>query len=79
MIQNLFSRQQQAQLTSHVAHSFCAQSRTLRLADFHRQHPKVSFKVFTTANVVPSNSNIANVESINGHGEWQNQQVILLT
>ena len=32
--QHLFSRQQQAQLTLHVAHSFCSQWLMPRLADF---------------------------------------------
>ncbi len=77
--QHLFSRQQQAQLTLHVAHSFCSQWLMPRLADFHRQHPKISFKVSTTANAMPSNSDIADVEIINGYGEWQSQQAIQLT
>ena len=77
--QHLFSRQQQAQLTLHVAHSFCSQWLMPRLADFNRQHPKISFKVSTTANAMPSNSDIADVEIINGYGEWQSQQVIQLT
>ena len=77
--QHLFSRQQQAQLTLHVAHSFCTQWLMPRLADFHRQHPKISFKVSTTANAMPSNSDIADVEIINGYGEWQSQQAIQLT
>lgn len=76
---HLFSRQQQAQLTLHVAHSFCSQWLMPRLADFHRQHPKISFKVSTTANAMPSNSDIADVEIINGYGEWQSQQAIQLT
>ena len=77
--QHLFSRQQQAQLTLHVAHSFCSQWLMPRLADFNRQHPKISFKVSTTANAMPSNSDIADVEIINGYGEWQSQQAIQLT
>ncbi|HGY9595820.1 TPA: LysR substrate-binding domain-containing protein [Vibrio campbellii] len=77
--QHLFSRQQQAQLTLHVAHSFCSQWLMPRLADFHRQHPKISFKVSTTANAMPSNSDIADVEIINGYGEWQSQKAIQLT
>ncbi|AXB33784.1 LysR family transcriptional regulator [Vibrio campbellii] len=77
--QHLFSRQQQAQLSLHVAHSFCSQWLMPRLADFHRQHPKISFKVSTTANAMPSNSDIADVEIINGYGEWQSQQAIQLT
>jgi LysR family glycine cleavage system transcriptional activator len=77
--QHLFFRQQQAQLTLHVAHSFCSQWLMPRLADFHRQHPKISFKVSTTANAMPSNSDIADVEIINGYGEWQSQQAIQLT
>ncbi|MHA2876977.1 LysR substrate-binding domain-containing protein [Vibrio campbellii] len=77
--QHLFSRQQQAQLALHVAHSFCSQWLMPRLADFHRQHPKISFKVSTTANAMPSNSDIADVEIINGYGEWQSQQAIQLT
>lgn len=77
--QHLFSRQKQAQLTLHVAHSFCSQWLMPRLADFHRQHPKVSFKVSTTANAMPSNSDIADVEIINGYGDWQSQQAIQLT
>ena len=77
--QHLFSRQQQAQLTLHVAHSFCSQWLMPRLADFHRQHPKIGFKVSTTANAMPSNSDIADVEIINGYGEWQSQQAIQLT
>ncbi|MDK9756217.1 LysR family transcriptional regulator [Vibrio sp. D173a] len=77
--QHLFSRQQQALLTLHVAHSFCSQWLMPRLADFHRQHPKISFKVSTTANAMPSNSDIADVEIINGYGEWQSQQAIQLT
>ncbi|WP_404971266.1 LysR substrate-binding domain-containing protein [Vibrio campbellii] len=77
--QHLFSRQQQAQLTLHVAHSFCSQWLMPRLADFHRQNPKISFKVSTTANAMPSNSDIADVEIINGYGEWQSQQAIQLT
>ena len=76
---HLFSRQQQAQLTLHVAHSFCSQWLMPRLADFNRQHPKISFKVSTTANAMPSNSDIADVEIINGYGEWQSQQAIQLT
>ena len=76
---HLFSRQQQAQLTLHVAHSFCSQWLMPRLADFHRQHPKISFKVSTTANAMPSNSDIADVEIINGYGEWQSQKAIQLT
>ncbi|MDK9771901.1 LysR substrate-binding domain-containing protein [Vibrio sp. B181a] len=77
--QHLFSRQQQAQLTLHVAHSFCSQWLMPRLADFHRQHPKISFKVSTTANAMPSNSDIADVEIINGYGEWQSQKATQLT
>ena len=77
--QHLFSIQQQALLTLHVAHSFCSQWLMPRLADFHRQHPKISFKVSTTANAMPSNSDIADVEIINGYGEWQSQQAIQLT
>jgi len=77
--QHLFSRQQQAQLTLHVAHSFCSQWLMPRLADFHRQHPKIGFKVSTTANAMPSNSDIADVEIINGYGEWQSQKAIQLT
>lgn len=77
--QHLFSRQKQAQLTLHVAHSFCSQWLMPRLADFHRQHPKISFKVSTTANAMPSNSDIADVEIINGYGEWQSQQATQLT
>ncbi|WP_038890641.1 LysR substrate-binding domain-containing protein [Vibrio campbellii] len=77
--QHLFSRQQQAQLTLHVAHSFCSQWLMPRLADFHRQHPKISFKVSATANAMPSNSDIADVEIINGYGEWQSQKAIQLT
>ncbi|HDM8044433.1 TPA: LysR family transcriptional regulator [Vibrio campbellii] len=77
--QHLFSRQQQAQLTLHVAHSFCSQWLMPRLADFNRQHPKISFKVSTTANAMPINSDIADVEIINGYGEWQSQQAIQLT
>ncbi|AQM71416.1 Glycine cleavage system transcriptional activator [Vibrio campbellii] len=77
--QHLFSRQQQAQLTLHVAHSFCSQWLMPRLADFHRQRPKISFKVSTTANAMPSNSDIADVEIINGYGEWQSQKAIQLT
>ncbi|WP_404973867.1 LysR substrate-binding domain-containing protein [Vibrio campbellii] len=77
--QHLFSRQQQAQLTLHVAHSFCSQWLMPRLADFHRQHPKINFKVSTTANAMPSNSDIADVEIINGYGEWQSQKAIQLT
>ena len=77
--QHLFSRQQQAQQTLHVAHSFCSQWLLPRLAAFNRQHPKISFKVSTTANAMPSNSDIADVEIINGYGEWQSQQAIQLT
>ncbi|YCO01374.1 LysR substrate-binding domain-containing protein [Vibrio sp. VNB-15] len=77
--QHLFSRQKQAQLTLHVAHSFCSQWLMPRLADFHRQYPEVSFKISTTANAVPSNSDIADVEIINGYGNWHSQQAVQLT
>ncbi|HGS5164121.1 TPA: LysR substrate-binding domain-containing protein [Vibrio harveyi] len=77
--QHLFSRQKQTQLTLHVAHSFCSQWLIPRLADFHRQYPEVSFKVSTTANAVPSNSDIADVEIINGYGDWFSQHATQLT
>ncbi len=50
-----------------------------RLADFHRQHPDVVVKISTTANTVPNASAIADVEIINGYGDWQSEQAVQLT
>lgn len=77
--QHLFARQKNTQLTLHVAHSFCSQWLMPRLADFHRQHPDVVIKISTTANTVPNASAIADVEIINGYGEWQSEQAVQLT
>ncbi|MGI9946081.1 LysR substrate-binding domain-containing protein [Vibrio hyugaensis] len=76
---HLFSRQRHTQLTLHVAHSFCVQWLIPRLADFHRQYPDIRFKISTTANAVPSSSDIADVEIINGYGNWQSKQAVKLT
>ncbi len=77
--QHLFARQKNTQLTLHVAHSFCSQWLMPRLADFHRQHPDVVVKISTTANTVPNASAIADVEIINGYGDWQSEQAVQLT
>jgi len=50
-----------------------------RLADFQRQFPDISFKISTTANTVPNASAIADIEIINGDGDWQEQEAIRLT
>ncbi|WMN89333.1 LysR substrate-binding domain-containing protein [Vibrio parahaemolyticus] len=77
--QHLFSRQNTAQLNLHVAHSFCSQWLIPRLADFHRQHPEVSLKISTTANIVPNASAVSDIEIINGYGDWLSQDSIQLT
>ncbi|HBC3807565.1 LysR substrate-binding domain-containing protein [Vibrio alginolyticus] len=77
--QHLFTRPKNTQVNLHVAHSFCSQWLMPRLADFQRQFPDISFKISTTANTVPSASAIADIEIINGDGDWQEQEAIRLT
>lgn len=77
--QHLFAHQKPSQLNLHVAHSFCSQWLMPRLADFHRQHPEVRLKISTTANIMPNTSSVADVEIINGYGDWQSQDSIRLT
>ncbi|MEX3070239.1 LysR substrate-binding domain-containing protein [Vibrio alginolyticus] len=77
--QHLFAQQTPALLNLHVAHSFCSQWLIPRLADFHRQYPEVRLKISTTASVVPNSSAVADVEIINGYGDWHSQDSIQLT
>lgn len=77
--EHLFTRQRHQQLCLHVAHSFCMQWLMPRLADFRRQHPQISYKLTTTANALPNSSAIADVEVINGYGDWQTEELQRLT
>ncbi|EJU9867949.1 LysR family transcriptional regulator [Vibrio vulnificus] len=75
----LFNRRQNGQLVLHVAHSFCLQWLLPRLGDFRRRYPQWPLKISTTSNTLPDNSATADVEIINGYGDWQYDQVTKLT
>ncbi|EHK8998566.1 LysR family transcriptional regulator [Vibrio vulnificus] len=75
----LFNRRQNGQLVLHVAHSFCLQWLLPRLGDFRRRYPQWPLKISTTSNILPDNSATADVEIINGYGDWQYDQVTKLT
>ncbi|QNE03627.1 LysR family transcriptional regulator [Vibrio vulnificus] len=75
----LFNRRQNGQLVLHVAHSFCLQWMLPRLGDFRRRYPQWPLKISTTSNTLPDNSATADVEIINGYGDWQYDQVTKLT
>ncbi|WP_045589381.1 LysR substrate-binding domain-containing protein [Vibrio vulnificus] len=75
----LFNCRQNGQLVLHVAHSFCLQWLLPRLGDFRRRYPQWPLKISTTSNTLPDNSATADVEIINGYGDWQYDQVTKLT
>ncbi|EMN7255613.1 LysR family transcriptional regulator [Vibrio vulnificus] len=75
----LFNRRQNGQLVLHVAHSFCLQWLLPRLGDSRRRYPQWPLKISTTSNTLPDNSATADVEIINGYGDWQYDQVTKLT
>ncbi|EHI9300062.1 LysR family transcriptional regulator [Vibrio vulnificus] len=75
----LFNRRQNGQLVLHVAHSFCLQWLLPRLGDFRCRYPQWPLKISTTSNTLPDNSATADVEIINGYGDWQYDQVTKLT
>ncbi|MDK2620639.1 LysR substrate-binding domain-containing protein [Vibrio vulnificus] len=77
--EQLFNRRQNGQLVLHVAHSFCLQWLLPRLGDFRRRYPQWPLKISTTSNTLPDNSATADVEIINGYGDWQYHQVTKLT
>ncbi|MCA3916259.1 LysR substrate-binding domain-containing protein [Vibrio vulnificus] len=77
--EQLFNRRQNGQLVLHVAHSFCLQWLLPRLGDFRRRYPQWPLKISTTSNTLPDNSATADVEIINGYGDWQYDQVTKLT
>ncbi|MCW8334168.1 LysR substrate-binding domain-containing protein [Vibrio paucivorans] len=76
---HLFERKKSHQLTLHVAQSFCYQWLMPRLADFKRRFPKVKIKVSTTSNAYPNGSKVADLEIINGYGNWLDKSAVPLT